>query len=76
MRRKGGGGAGSSEKSTLDGTAEEDPSKVERDLLLQLANADTERGKEALKLTKKMEELNDKIAVASGSMRKLNWRYS
>jgi hypothetical protein len=73
---KGGGGIGSSEKSTLDGTAEEDPSKVERDLLLQLANADTERGKEALKLTKKMEELNDKIAVASGSMRKLNWRYS
>ncbi len=44
--------------------------------MLQLANADTERGKEALKLTKKMEDLNEKIADASGSMRKLKWRYS
>jgi len=43
---------------------------------LQLANADTERGKEALKLTKKMDELNEKIADASGSLRKVNWRYS
>jgi hypothetical protein len=71
-----GGGAGSSEKSVLDANAEEDPSKMERDLLLQLANADTERGKEALKLTKKMDELNEKIADASGSLRKVNWRYS
>lgn len=71
-----GGGAGSSDKSVLDANAEEDPSKMERDLLLQLANADTERGKEALKLTKKMDELNEKIADASGSLRKVNWRYS
>lgn len=73
---KGGAGGDSSEKIVLDSTAEEDPSKMERDLMLQLANADTERGKEALKLTKKMEDLNEKIADASGSMRKLKWRYS
>ena len=73
---KGGAGGDSSEKIVLDSTAEEDPSKMERDLMLQLANADMERGKEALKLTKKMEDLNEKIADASGSMRKLKWRYS
>ena len=73
---KGGAGGDSSEKIVLDSNAEEDPSKMERDLMLQLAKADTERGKEALKLTKKMEDLNEKIADASGSMRKLKWRYS
>ena len=73
---KGGAGGDSSEKIFFDSTAEEDPSKMERDLMLQLANAiHVERGKEALKLTKKMEDLNEKIADASGSMRKLKWRY-
>lgn len=65
--------ASSSEKTF---SVSEDEFKMERDLMLLLSNADTERGKEAMKLTHKLNELNEKIADASVSMKKLNWRYS